>query len=44
LQRDELAEPGYGKIFTERLSGAVTNRPAWREALEFARNGDTLVV
>jgi DNA invertase Pin-like site-specific DNA recombinase len=44
LQRDALAEAGCGKIFTEQLSGAVTDRPALREALEFARSGDTLIV
>ena len=32
LQRDALAEAGCGRIFTEQLSGAVTDRPALREA------------
>jgi hypothetical protein len=31
------------RIFTEQLSGAVTDRPALREALEFARSGNTLI-
>jgi DNA invertase Pin-like site-specific DNA recombinase len=44
LQRDALAEAGCGKIFTEQLSGAVTDRPALHDALEFARSGDTLIV
>src|SRR6202171_2827435 len=44
LQRDALAEAGCGRIFTEQLSGAVTDRPALREALEFARSGGTLIV
>jgi predicted site-specific integrase-resolvase len=44
LQRDALTEAGCGKIFTEQLSGAVADRPALREALEFARSGDTLIV
>ena len=44
LQRDALAEAGCGKIFTEQMSGAVTDRPALRDALEFARSGDTLIV
>ena len=44
LQRDALTEAGCGKIFTEQLSGAVTDRPALRDALEFARSGDTLIV
>jgi DNA invertase Pin-like site-specific DNA recombinase len=30
--------------FTEQLSGAVTDRPALHDALEFARGGDTLIV
>jgi hypothetical protein len=44
LQRDALAEAGWGKIFIEQMSGAVTDRPALRDALEFARSGDTLIV
>ena len=44
LQRDALAEAGCGRIFTEQMSGAVTDRPALRDALEFARSGDTLIV
>jgi DNA invertase Pin-like site-specific DNA recombinase len=44
LQRDALADAGCGKIFTEQMSGAVTERPALHDALEFARSGDTLVV
>ena len=31
------------KIFIEQMSGAVTNRPALREALNDARSGDTLI-
>jgi len=44
LQRDALTEAGCGKIFTEQMSGAVADRPALHDALEFARGGDTLVV
>jgi predicted site-specific integrase-resolvase len=44
LQRDALTEAGCQKIFTEQLSGAVTDRPALHDALEFARSGDTLIV
>ena len=44
LQRDALTEGGCTKIFTEQMSGAVTDRPALHDALEFARSGDTLVV
>ena len=44
LQRDALAEAGCAKIFTEQMSGAVADRPALHDALEFARSGDTLIV
>ena len=44
LQRDALTEAGCAKIFTEQMSGAVTDRPALHDALEFARSGDTLIV
>src|SRR6266403_6124600 len=44
LQRDALTEAGCEKIFTEQISGAVADRPALHDALEFARSGDTLIV
>src|SRR6201998_1616266 len=44
LQRDALTEAGCTKIFTEQMSGAVTDRAALHDALEFARSGDTLIV
>src|SRR5207244_3824188 len=44
LQRDALAEAGCAKMFTEKMLGAVTDRPALHDALEFARSGDTLIV
>jgi hypothetical protein len=44
LQRDALTEAGCARIFTEQMSGAVTDRPALHDALEFARSGDTLIV
>jgi DNA invertase Pin-like site-specific DNA recombinase len=44
LQRDALSEAGCTKIFTEQMSGAVRDRPALHDALEFARSGDTLIV
>jgi DNA invertase Pin-like site-specific DNA recombinase len=44
LQRDALTESECTKIFTEQTSGAVTDRPALHDALEFARSGDTLIV
>jgi DNA invertase Pin-like site-specific DNA recombinase len=39
-----LTEAGCQKIFTEQMSGAVADRPALHDALEFARSGDTLIV
>ncbi len=44
LQRDALTEAGCTKLFVEQVSGAVLDRPALRDALEFARAGDTVVV
>ena len=44
LQRDALTEAVCAKIFTEQMSGAVTDRPTLHDALEFARSGDTLIV
>ena len=44
LQRDALTEAGCTKIFTEQMSGAVTDRRALHDALEFARSGNTLIV
>lgn len=44
LQKDALKEAGCEKIFIEQMSGAVTDRPALREALDYARSGDTLIV
>jgi predicted site-specific integrase-resolvase len=44
LQRDALTQAGCTKMFTEQMSGAVTDRPALHDALEFARSGDTLIV
>ena len=44
MQRDALTEGECTKIFTEQMSGAVTDRPALHDALEFARSGDTLIV
>jgi len=43
LQRGTLTEAGCEKIFTEQMSGAVTDRPALHDPFEFARSGDTLL-
>ena len=44
LQQDALKEAGCEKIFIEQMSGAVSDRPALREALDYARSGHTLIV
>lgn len=44
LQQDALKEAGCEKIFIEQMSGAVAERPALLEALQYARSGDTLIV
>src|SRR5437868_10458151 len=44
LQKDALEKIGCSKIFTDTASGATTERPGLTEALEYVREGDTLVV
>ena len=44
LQIDALRGAGCKKIFTEKASGARGDRPQLRAALEYLRDGDTLVV
>jgi DNA invertase Pin-like site-specific DNA recombinase len=44
LQIDALRTAGCERIFSDRTSGARTDRPGLREALAFARDGDLLVV
>lgn len=44
LQRDALRKIGCDKIFTDTASGAATERQGLAEALEYVREGDTLVV
>lgn len=44
LQLDALAKAGCTKIFQDTASGANANRKGLSEALEYAREGDTLVV
>ncbi len=39
-----LEESGCQRIFTDRASGRITERPQLTAALEFLRDGDTLVV
>ncbi len=44
LQTDALTAAGCEKIFTDKASGAVSDRAGLAEALAFAREGDSLVV
>ena len=44
LQQDALEQIGCTKIFTDTASGAVADRKGLEEALQFVREGDTLVV
>jgi DNA invertase Pin-like site-specific DNA recombinase len=44
LQKDALEKIGCVKIFTDTISGATTERKGLDEALEYVREGDTLVV
>lgn len=44
LQRDALVKAGCDRIFEETASGAKADRLVLKEALQYARYGDTLVV
>src|ERR671914_917920 len=44
LQQDALEQAGCLKIYTDTMSGAKSERKGLREALDFIRDGDTLVV
>ena len=44
LQRDALQAAGCGRLFEDRAGGANPERRGLSEALEFIREGDTLVV
>jgi len=44
LQADALTRAGCEKMFTDKASGAKTDRPGLAEALQFLRTGDTLVI
>ena len=44
LQHDALQVPDCEKIFSDKMSGANADRPGLKEAFEFARKGDTIVV
>lgn len=44
LQMDALHAAGCEKIFTEKITGAKRDRPQLNAALDYMREGDTLVV
>lgn len=44
LQQDSLKNYGCEKIFTDKVSGAKSNRPGLESAIEFSRSGDVVVV
>lgn len=44
LQVDALTAAGCEKVYTDKASGAKTDRPALAEMLEYARAGDIVVV
>jgi DNA invertase Pin-like site-specific DNA recombinase len=43
-QTDALKQAGCERIFQDRISGASKERAGLQEALDFAREGDTLLV
>ena len=43
-QIDQLKQAGCERIFRDKVSGAKTERPGLQEAIDFLREGDTLVV
>jgi len=44
LQHDALQTAGCEKFFSDQMSGARADRPGLKDAFEFARKGDTIVV
>lgn len=44
LQIEALQNAGCSKIFTEKISGANKTRPQLQGALDYMRDGDTLVI
>ena len=44
LQEDSLKKFGCEKIFTDYMSGTKSNRPGLEMAIDFVREGDTIVV
>ena len=44
LQQDALDKAGCGRVYTDVASGALDDRDGLAEALDYVRDGDTLVV
>ena len=44
LQQDALTAAGCGRVYTDVASGALDDRDGLAEALDYVRDGDTLVV
>jgi DNA invertase Pin-like site-specific DNA recombinase len=44
LQTDGLNEAGCEKIFSDQISGVKADRPGLKNALEYTRPGDCLIV
>ena len=44
LQTDALEAEGCERIYTDELSGATAERPGLQDAMDYAREGDVLVV
>lgn len=44
LQLDALTQVGCNKVFTEKASGAQRERPQLQAAIDYMREGDTLVI
>jgi DNA invertase Pin-like site-specific DNA recombinase len=44
LQQDALTQAGCEPLYTDTVSGSVTERPGLTQALSHLRSGDTLVV
>jgi DNA invertase Pin-like site-specific DNA recombinase len=44
LQLDKLTKAGCTKIYKEKLSGTTTQRPEFKNCMEYLREGDCLVI
>jgi|SRR6185437_3900219 len=44
MQRDSLRKAECTQIFEDQISGVKSDRPGLKEAIKYARSGDTLVV